>query len=273
MMHASSSLSLLLLTGLTGLLTAQTPLQVQPDPENVVASRLAGTWRADAALGERLGKKARVDLLVFQVDPQVAARIPAKFHEPLQKMRIFLAGTMTLRGKEHPFLLTETHGNPHLIWFRERGGDPMGDAESFNLMLAPGATPEQDLLFVGGDFNNQPFAPYGRAAAAAAPPAELKAAIADMLLLLTRKEHQKLIETYATPEELARLREKGAERFAETIADFGKDKAALLRQGLEKAQNLTPVLDAKGDEAVFEGAGIDRPLRFVRIDGRWHLGN
>jgi hypothetical protein len=48
---------------------------------------------------------------------------------------------------------------------RERNGDPHGDGESFNVMLARGKEEQQDLLFVGGDSNNQPFSAYRRVVA------------------------------------------------------------------------------------------------------------
>ncbi len=54
-------------------------------------------------------------------------------------------------------------GNPHIFYFRERGGDPYGDSESYNVMLAPAKDRENDLLSVGGDFNNQPFVANARA--------------------------------------------------------------------------------------------------------------
>ena len=38
----------------------------------------------------------------------------------------------------------------------------MGDAESFNLILAPAKDKANDLLFIGGDFNNEPFVAYQR---------------------------------------------------------------------------------------------------------------
>jgi len=61
---------------------------------------------------------------------------------------------------EHPFLLFENWGNPYIVYLRKRNGDPQGDGESFNVMLARGKEEQQDLLFVGGDFNNQPLAAY-----------------------------------------------------------------------------------------------------------------
>jgi hypothetical protein len=46
---------------------------------------------------------------------------------------------------------------------REKNGNPMGDGESFNLVIAPAKEKGQDLLFIGGDFNNQAFAAFERA--------------------------------------------------------------------------------------------------------------
>jgi hypothetical protein len=73
-----------------------------------------------------------------------------------------MAGTLTLRGAEHPFILIEQAGGPYVVYFREAGGDPMGDAESFHLSLVPAKDTQNDALFIGGDFNNQPFAAYRR---------------------------------------------------------------------------------------------------------------
>ena len=148
---------------------AAAELRVQPNKENVVASRLAGTWRPHAALTERLtgrppreGGESPTDVIAFKADPAVAATVPAKYREFLVGKPLFMAGRMTLRGTDHPFLLVELHGNPHVVYFRERDGDPMGDAESFNLVVAPAKDSAKDQLFIGGDFNNQPFTAFER---------------------------------------------------------------------------------------------------------------
>lgn len=144
---------------------------VTPDKENVVASRLAGTWTVEPALtkrlGGRLGGEAGVQVTVeFVSEPAVAARVPEKIATALAKFTVFMAGTMKTGGRAYPFLLIAHKGNPHLVYFRERNGDPMGDTESFNVMLAVARQKANDLLFVGGDMNNQPFAAYQRAAKA-----------------------------------------------------------------------------------------------------------
>ncbi len=69
---------------------------------------------------------------------------------------------MTRWGKDYPFILIELFGNPHIVYFREREGDPMGDTESFNVMPASAKDKPNDLLFIGGDFSREPFAAYER---------------------------------------------------------------------------------------------------------------
>ena len=146
---------------LVGATAAGAQLAVQPDKENVVASRLDGPWEPDAELTLRLGGRA-VGKLSFTNNAVVATKIPAKYETFFKGRQVYMAGTMSGRGKEYPFVLIEHKGNPHIVFFRERDGDPLGDAESFNVMLAVGKDKQDDLLFVGGDFNNQPFSAYRR---------------------------------------------------------------------------------------------------------------
>ncbi|MHC4716612.1 MAG: hypothetical protein ACYS5V_06560 [Planctomycetota bacterium] len=150
-------------------------MEVKPDKENVVASRLVGKWTVHASLSSRLtGRKTPRGesggrSYEFCADPKVGGSVPAKYGKFLKGKRIYLAGTMKVRRgrgevKEHPFILTSHRGNPHVVWFRPRQNDPMGDAESFNVMLAVARETAKDLLFVGGDFNNQPFSAFERVA-------------------------------------------------------------------------------------------------------------
>lgn len=146
-------------------------LQVKRDKENVVASRLEGKWAVHPELNLRLTGRpvARGESVAnraeFAVDDAVAARIPERYDRFFTDKAVYLAGTMTLLGKKYPFVVISHRGNPHVVYFRERGGDPMGDTESFNVMLAVAKNRRNDLLFIGGDFNNQPFAAFQRTGA------------------------------------------------------------------------------------------------------------
>jgi hypothetical protein len=134
--------------------------------KNMLAARLEGTWKPRPDLNRRLtGDESRAGELVVVFDAKaVPEPVLRKFGARAKvKLTVYAIGRITLRSQERPFLLTALHGNPHLLWFRERNGDPFGDAESFNLMIAPGKAATEDLLLVGGDFNNQPFSAYGRA--------------------------------------------------------------------------------------------------------------
>ena len=144
-------------------LTALAGVEVKPEKENVVASRLIGKWKTHADFSSRLnGHAVREEAITFTQDASVATKVPDAYAEHLKSKQVYLAGKMTRNGKTYPFILTEYNGNPHLIYFRERNGDPMGDGESFNLVLAPAKDKGNDLLFIGGDFNNQPFSAFER---------------------------------------------------------------------------------------------------------------
>ncbi len=155
-------------------------LKVEADKENVVASRLEGSWCKDASLSERLtGKKLAEEptkpAISFKSDSSVLDKLPLKFAEFLKDKKIYMAGICTFHGEknqEQPFLLIENHGNPHVVWFRERNGELYGDAESMNVSVAPAEKKENDLLLIGGDFNNESFKPFRRVIEAKPEPAK-----------------------------------------------------------------------------------------------------
>ncbi|PQO36917.1 hypothetical protein C5Y96_07075 [Blastopirellula marina] len=152
--------------GLMVHVVAADEVKIEPGKENVVASRIEGDWQVHAPLTERLtgGQGLLLKRLSFKSDPAVATKIPGKYAEYFQQqnMKVYLAGRVDLDGKKCPFVVTNIHGNPHVIFWLERDGDPFGNGESFNVMLTVAEDRQNDLLFVGGDFNNQPFSAFER---------------------------------------------------------------------------------------------------------------
>lgn len=140
---------------------ASAELKVTPDKDNVVSSRLEGRWKVHETISTRLGRN-QGGLVEFKADNKIVKSIPQEYEQFLADKTIYMAGTMNRSDTVHAFILIEHKGNPHVIYFRERDGDPLGDAESFNVMLAVAKDQPNDLLFVGGDFNNQPFTAYAR---------------------------------------------------------------------------------------------------------------
>lgn len=142
--------------------------QVVTEKENVVSSRLEGEWVVDEPVTSRLGGRSRVEeageapVLAFRGDAGVAERLLARHADVLRELTIYQAGVMLLGGREYPFLVSEVNGNPHVLYFRPRGEDAIADGESFIVMLAVAADRRNDLLLIGGDFNNQPFSAYRR---------------------------------------------------------------------------------------------------------------
>ena len=145
----------------------ESELRVEPEKENVVSSRLEGRWQINEAISNRLSTKLtdryQDNTMEFHVDEKIVSKIPENFSKFMADKTIYTAGMAKWGEKEYPFILIEHNGNPHIVCFRERNGDPMGDAESFNVMLAVAEKTSNDLLFVGGDFNNQPFLALERA--------------------------------------------------------------------------------------------------------------
>jgi hypothetical protein len=140
-----------------------TGLTVKTEKENVVASRLIGKWKTHSSLSRRLqGHPVREETIEFSKNMSVAAKVPPEYSEFLKNKQVYLAGVMTRNQTACPFILTEYNGNPYLFYFREKDGNPMGDGESMNLVITPAKEEEQDLLFIGGDFNNQPFFAFER---------------------------------------------------------------------------------------------------------------
>ena len=134
------------------------PLNYVNDKENVVSSAMEGEWFS----------RQEGYTMIFKKDTTVLEQIPAKYHDFLKDKIIYSVGYITIKSatkvftENKPYFLTVLNGNPHVFWFRERNGDPLGDSESFNVFIAIGETSVDDLLYMGGDFNNQPFLRFTR---------------------------------------------------------------------------------------------------------------
>ncbi len=128
------------------------------DKENIVSSAMEGEW-----FSQQEGYT-----IIFKKDTTVLEQIPKKYYDFLKDKIIYSVGYITIKSEtkiyteNKPYFLTVLSGNPHIVWFRERDGDPLGDSESFNTFIAIGEAPVDDLLYMGGDFNNQPFLRFTR---------------------------------------------------------------------------------------------------------------
>lgn len=138
---------------------------------NVVASRLVGTWKVNPELTKKLGdrvmsKEALEEKIVFKEDSTLINLIAESVKKNIkQELNVYLAGHIIGKNPKNasenisiPFLIIAgEEGNTYLMTFRERDGDKYGDAEFNIIFIAVSGSPKNDLLFMGGDFNNQPF--------------------------------------------------------------------------------------------------------------------
>jgi hypothetical protein len=139
-------------------------LVVESNQENVVASRLEGRWTVNDAISTRLGGRmiGYDEIVEFKADSTVLTQLSETYKDELADLTIYMAGKLAFNQTVYPFILIQLNGNPHVVFFQERDGNPVGDAESFNVMLAVAEETANDLLLLGGDFNNQPFTAFDR---------------------------------------------------------------------------------------------------------------
>jgi RNA polymerase sigma factor (sigma-70 family) len=131
---------------------------VTSTPQNVVGSRLLGTWETDGELNTKLGLAVMPDLpnkvaLTFTSDPAVAGAVPGGYRTLFADKRVYLAGRMTITSgasasASYRFLVLEHSGNATLVYFVPHNGDEWSCEETATVMLAPGADREKDLLFL-----------------------------------------------------------------------------------------------------------------------------
>jgi hypothetical protein len=252
------------------LLPQEAALRVEPDPKNHVAASLAGSWQRDGDLTKRLGKTKAPMALTIREDHRVLEALPAAVVEHLRGKRIYTAGTMQVKDNEQTFVLTAAAGNPEIFVFRSASSDPVRGSETLRVMLVRGETPAADLLFVADASLKQPFAAFARApeVVGALEPA---AALTEMVRLLEADKYGEFLKTWCDPEDFARMAPEGSsidalgERFR--VSAKGKE----LFESLVAGAKLTPKVS--GDDAIFEGEGLPRPLRLKRVAGRWYLCN
>lgn len=259
-------------------LTAQSGngLVVQPDPENVVANHLVGTWRLDAALQKSLCGREAEATYTFRPDPAVLGSVPMAAAAKLKGQPIFLAGWVGYGTAEDAFLLTVANGVPRLVWFRRGEGDRLGDGESRIVALVRSEAPGADLLFVSGDPEGKSFVPYRRDGG---PRVALtaEASITEMLRLLEAGKKLEFVKTFAAPDDLAKMEKEGS-KLAKIVERMDDERIGTIVAALQFAAKNKPTADKDGDLLTWElpeelrAKGPAR-LSLQRIDGRWYLRN
>jgi hypothetical protein len=143
-----------------------------PTTVNVVGTQLAGDWTINLDLTNQLWPYylgwVEVTGISFTNNQEIGDIVPKdEWDSWMNDLLLFLSGEMTFKlgnttdpePVSYPFVLSSLSRNPHLIYWE----DDMTDTKSFNLMLARADDRNNDLLFIGGDFNNQAFTAWIRA--------------------------------------------------------------------------------------------------------------
>merc|ERR1719348_1127905 len=140
------------------------------DPENVVATQLAGDWDINLDLTSQLWPEylgiITITGISFTDDPSIVDMLPEEDCRYLMDTDrvLFLAGEITFKNTtfngedddKKPYVLTSWRGNPR-FWYWHSTYQFIG---SLNLMIAKASERANDLLFIGGDHNSQPFSAW-----------------------------------------------------------------------------------------------------------------
>ena len=133
-----------------------------PDNENVVGTQLAGDWEINKDLTAQLWPDYTVEMgattMSFTDNPSIMDMLPEEECAAWLENygQLFLAGELniTTTGSSIilPYVLGSLRGVPHV----------MTPDLGINVMLARAGDRDQDLLFIGGEVNNQPFTAWTR---------------------------------------------------------------------------------------------------------------
>ena len=69
-----------------------------------------------------------------------------------------ICATLKIFNLVYPFVLTNRFGNPQIVYFFLEDDD----GENMNVMMARAEYKMEDMLFIGGDENNQGFTAWKR---------------------------------------------------------------------------------------------------------------
>jgi hypothetical protein len=138
-------------------------LEVKRNKQNLIDDRLFGKWEFSDEINKFLQGDSRIKTIKFINNKSIISKIPEKFLQKLKNIQIYSAGFMIILGIKFPFILINLHGNMNVVFFKNKDNHPYENAESVIITLVRGKEKKNDLLFVGGDFVNEPFSAYTRA--------------------------------------------------------------------------------------------------------------
>lgn len=103
------------------------------------------------------------------------------------------------------------------------------------------------------------------------PQEQLKTAIPEAIRLLEAKEHKKLIQKFAHPDEVKKIIQNSS--LDEVAKQFGEGKAAELLKVLKEVKDQKPTLNADGDQATYKPKSGGRQVVFAKVGKLWHIKN
>ncbi|MEM7231047.1 MAG: hypothetical protein AAF517_02660 [Planctomycetota bacterium] len=248
-----------------------------------VAQRLAGKWRLDSTLSRRLSgkqKSKRPKAVEFTVDEKALKKVPSDYADALESATLFAAGTVTIGKGTWPFVLSEDTGQPVVIYF-PKGKDGSEDLKSLRVFVATAAADKNDILFLAGTQGTSTFAAYGRSGPATPSnfhedvPVALARRIHTAIGQLKKKELKKLIESFAHPQDIEKLKSRG--KTIDEVAKGFERKSERLLKILEFVAKKHAPAKVSETQVVFDiSEELDvshDDIEFELYEGKWYLKN
>lgn len=130
---------------------------------NAASQHLAGEWRLVPDLSERLTghRSGAPERISISSDSSVLVSLPPPVKALLKTTPAYLAGTLTFSSARFSYVLTVQEGSLRLLCFQP--GLP-SVVTSILFDVIPATEPQNDLLFLGGEKDGQPYFAYERVA-------------------------------------------------------------------------------------------------------------
>ncbi len=139
---------------------------LKADPANVVAARIAGTWKLETTLTKRFdpdNATKAASTMTFTDNPAVLAGLQADSAR-FNNRQIFASGIVNIDGTTHTYILSNRSGNMYLTWYTAVEENATANPVEKTVQIAVARDQAKDILVLGGPTPRDPSATYERAA-------------------------------------------------------------------------------------------------------------
>lgn len=139
-------------------------LVMKADPENVVATRITGTWKLEPTLTKRFdpdNSAKAPSTMTFTDNPGVLAGLQADSAR-FKNRTIFASGIVNVDGTTHTYILSNRSGNMYVTWYTAVEENATSNPVEKTVNIAVARDQARDILVLGGPGVRDASAAYER---------------------------------------------------------------------------------------------------------------